>query len=99
MVMVFHRVGSKIREAATHPVPLKRLVEFERVRLNPGDDTTISFAVTFDRLGLTNSDGDYVIYEGAHELVFSTGGKGDVVLPVVVKNTTVQKNLHPGNRF
>jgi hypothetical protein len=53
------RASDVIRAKATHPFPLKKLIEFERVRLDAGASTTVQIAVPVKRLALTNSDGDY----------------------------------------
>ena len=38
-VQVFHEVSETLRTAITklHPVPIRRLVEFERVTVSPGE--------------------------------------------------------------
>ena len=98
MLLAFHKVGDAIRAKASqqHPVPFKRLVEFERVSLQPGASTTVAFAVPTKRLYLTNADGDYALYAGDHSIVFSRGNSADdVEVPVTVAAADLHKNLHP----
>ena len=50
-------------------MPIKTLVEFERVRLQRGESATLAFSLPAKRLSLTNADGDYVLYAGEHALM------------------------------
>lgn len=73
VVMMFHSAGAAIRRAASFPVPIKSLVDFQRVRLAAGEKTTIQFAVTDDTLKLGNANGDRELIKGARTLIFSNG--------------------------
>eukprot|EP00697_Spironema_sp_BW2_P017465 gnl/Spiro4/9155_TR4822_c0_g1_i1.p1 gnl/Spiro4/9155_TR4822_c0_g1~~gnl/Spiro4/9155_TR4822_c0_g1_i1.p1 ORF type:complete len:824 (-),score=178.02 gnl/Spiro4/9155_TR4822_c0_g1_i1:109-2538(-) len=77
VVMVYHNVSSELRLniSSLHAVPLRALVEFARVGpVLPGAKVSVPFTVQSTRvLALTNSDGDRVIYPGAHVLVVSDG--------------------------
>ena len=95
VVQVYHKAGDVIRAKATHPVPLKKLIEFERVRLDAGASTTVQFTVPVKRLALTNSDGDYELYAGDHIIIFSRGNGKDVEVPVAIAQAGLYKNLHP----
>jgi beta-glucosidase len=95
VIQVYHKAGDDIRAKATHPVPLKQLVDFERVRLAKGASTTVEFSVPAHRLALTNNDGDYALYAGNHSIIFSRGHGDDVEVSVAVNTTEVHKNLHP----
>jgi hypothetical protein len=46
VVQVYHAAGAAIRGAANHPVPIKQLVDFDRVSLDAGDSTTLSFVLS-----------------------------------------------------
>jgi len=73
VVMMFHSAGDAIRRAATFPVPIKSLVDFQRVRLAAGEKITIQFAVTDDALKLGNAAGGRELIKGARDLIFSNG--------------------------
>jgi len=73
VVMVFHRAGSDVRAQANHPVPLKSLVAFERVTVQPGQLRKIQFSLSEDTLLLVNKDGNKHLYKGHHSLIFSRG--------------------------
>lgn len=83
---------------AKHPVPTKQLVGFERVRLAPGGSTQVAFSVPAKRLGLTNADGDYMLYTGAYIMSFSTGATAsnpDQTVHVNVTTEIIWRNIHP----
>ena len=83
---------------AKHPVPTKQLIGFERVHLSSGASTPLVFSVSVKRLSLTNSDGDYVLYAGAHLISFSTGAGSsnpDQTVSLDVANELTWQNLHP----
>lgn len=84
VVMVFHAAGDAVRAAAPHPVPLRRLVGFERVTVAPGGAATAAFALGEDALKLVNQAGDRVLYKGEHHLIFSRGNGADVTFSVQV---------------
>ncbi|KAK7248494.1 xylan 1,4-beta-xylosidase [Aureococcus anophagefferens] len=84
VLMVFHRLSAPLRAAVLreHPVPLKQLVDFERVALEPGASARVAFEAI--DASLTTADGSRRVYAGGHELVFSRGNGRDVVIPVTV---------------
>jgi len=84
VVMVFHTVGDDIRNKVDHPVPIKHLVEFERVTVAAGQATQITFNLDQKALQLTNKSGDKVVYPGKHTLMFSRGYGQDVQFQVTV---------------
>lgn len=74
VIQVYHSVGDDIREIANHPVPFKALVDFARVRVQPGETEVVQF--TFDKTTiwtLVNEHGKKVIYPGTHKLLFTNG--------------------------
>ena len=87
MVMVYHVAGAAVRAVATktHPVPLRSLVGFERVTLDPGTTQTIHFR-PFERKSfeLVNADGNRTLYSGEHSLVFSRGHGAEVAINVTL---------------
>jgi beta-glucosidase len=74
VIQVYHSVGDDVREIANHPVPLKALVDFARVQVQPGETEVVQF--TFDEMTvwtLVNEHGKKVIYPGTHKLLFTNG--------------------------
>jgi hypothetical protein len=84
VVLVYHNVSQAIRDAANHPIPLKSLVDFQRVTVTAGQTVTLSFELTDRAFTVVNADGDRVTYSGTHTLIFSrgVGDDSDVSLSV-----------------
>jgi hypothetical protein len=82
VVLVFDALSPAIRATvgSRHPVPFKRLLDFERVSLIVGASTTIKFVLSKNQLALTTSSGDKKLYTGRHELIFSRGNGNDVTV-------------------
>ena len=84
-MLVYHAVGSQIRAAASklHPVPTRRLVDFGRFTLAPGEATAASFRISRDAFGITTAGGTPRVYAGEHALIFSRGVAGaDQLVPI-----------------
>ena len=73
VVMAYHSAGAAIRAGRDHPVPLKSLIGFERVRVRAGQTEMLKFEFSDDALLLVNKTGEKVLYEGARTLIFSNG--------------------------
>ena len=71
--MVYHRVGDDISKNVSHPVPLRRLVDFERVTVPRGGTAAVYFDFSFEYLVLTDTTGQEVVYPGTHYLDFTRG--------------------------
>jgi len=86
VVFVYHAAGNDTRKAALdhHPVPIKALVDFERVTVEAGKSVNISFKLSKDVFKLVNEDGEKTLYHGDHQLIFSRGHGKDVALNYVV---------------
>jgi hypothetical protein len=84
IVMVYHSAGADIRKNAPHPIPLKALVEFERVSVSAGRQTQIQFNLSNLAVQLVNQNGVRVIYPGQHSLIFSRGYGTDVVFTFTI---------------
>jgi beta-glucosidase len=86
VVMVYDSMSDAIRTAVgkAHPLPIKRLVDFQRVSLAAGASATLTFSITAEMLRLTTADGSRRSYAGMHNLVFSRGNGNDQTVPVVV---------------
>lgn len=57
------------------PTPTRKLVGFERVRLDAGTSTTVSFSVGGDGVSLVDADGGRWIVEGNYTVVFTNGAR------------------------
>eukprot|EP00047_Mylnosiga_fluctuans_P006447 m.246915 g.246915 ORF g.246915 m.246915 type:complete len:772 (-) comp15227_c0_seq1:9-2324(-) len=65
---------------------IKQLFGFERVTLQPGASTNVTFSVTEDQLATYNSDGDRVIYHGRYDLVFTNGIGAERKASITINN-------------
>ena len=84
VVMVFHQAGDKMRKSANHPVPLKSLVQFDRVTLAPGASATVTFSLPDAAFELTVADGNKTVVGGLRNIVFSRGHGEDVSIPITL---------------
>ena len=80
VIMVFHQLSRKTRSRVEvhHPVPLKQLVDFERVSVKSGSSVVINFEIPRTQLAITNQHGERTVYDGEHVLSFSRGHGLDV---------------------
>ena len=86
VVMVYDALSPAIRSSigSAHPVPRKRLVDFERVSVAAGGTATVRFIIPKAALVLTTADGSTKLYSGEHELIFSRGNGADATVAVTV---------------
>ena len=86
VVLVYDTLSDVVREAVgtAHPVPIRRLVDFERVSVSAGSNATVVFSIPRTNLALTTSDGSKKLYGGTHELLFSRGNGDDVTVNVTL---------------
>jgi hypothetical protein len=86
VLMVYDSLSAGIRSkiGKAHPVPLKRLVEFERVTVAAGKSAPVPFKIPKKALSITTADGSKMLYSGSHALVFSRGNGADVTIEVTV---------------
>ncbi len=84
--MVYDALSAEVRSAVggKFPVPIKRLVGFDRVTLAPGASRTISITLAPGALDLTTADGTKQSFPGPHNLVFSRGNGVDSTVTVTV---------------
>ena len=77
--MVFHSAGEDVRDKARHPVPIKQLIDFERVTGSHGTTASVTFSVDISTgFALVNEDGQKTLYKGHHDLIISRGHGTDV---------------------
>ena len=82
VVQLYHSVGKQIRAVATHPIPLKSLVDFQRVSLQPQASVNVVFKVDETAFSLVTNDGTKTVYRGEHAMILSRGVGDDQVLKV-----------------
>ena len=86
VIMVFQRPMANVRAKADHALPLKRLIDFDRMGpIAPGASATVGFTVspTTD-LQFATAAGGMTLYGGTHELVFWRGSGAEVAFPIEV---------------
>jgi hypothetical protein len=76
--------GIRTTVGSSHPLPAKRLVDFERTTVGVGGSAQVSFEIEAAALALTTADGSRRLYTGTHDLIFSRGNGADVTVPVTV---------------
>jgi hypothetical protein len=84
--MVYHRPSSDIisRVNNAHPLPLKALVDFQRVSVSAGNIETVQFNIPIEEaLGFINEDGATALYPGTHYFDICNGNTGNVTLSIV----------------
>lgn len=87
VIMVFDSLSSDIRATIgkAHPVPIKRLVAFDRSTVTTGESVTVRFSIPQASLAITTANGSKKLYPGVHNLVFSRGNKeADVTVPFTI---------------
>jgi hypothetical protein len=80
VVQVYHKVGDDIRDQVgdAHPLPLKQLIDFERIRVAKQTMDWVSFSFDEESFKVVGENGEKKLYSGVHILVFSKGYGKDV---------------------
>lgn len=91
VVMVYHNVSAAIRKAANHPVPLKRLIDFDRKTIQPGKSATYTFALNAKSFELTTNNGTAATYAGEHTLIMSRGHGAEVTMTVDISAPSLRR--------
>lgn len=73
VVMLYHAAGSDVRASANHPVPIRALIDFERVSVPSGGKANVDFVVDQTSLELVDENGDPRVYPGKHTLIATRG--------------------------
>ena len=86
VIMVYDSLSDGIRRVVNgaHPLPIKRLIDFERRTLSVGESTQVQFDIDAQELSVTTVDGTPKLYAGTHNLVFSRGNGIDITVPVAI---------------
>jgi hypothetical protein len=68
------------------PTVIKQLFDFDKVFLEPGDTTTLTFTVNATQLGLVDLEGHTSLHPGQYSVVFSRGcvGCSELTAPVTI---------------
>jgi hypothetical protein len=84
--VVLCRVASCRGVVQDHTLPLKRLINFDRVGpVAAGASTTVGFDVSpMADLQFATAAGGMTLYEGTHEIVFWRGSGAEVTFPIEV---------------
>jgi len=84
VVLVYHQPQNTLRAQldGKHPIPLKRLIGFERVALAAGAKTSIPFTFNSTDLSLIDETGAKQVYPGTHGIVFSHGNGPETTIDV-----------------
>ena len=69
----------------TVPIEQKKLFGFQRVSLDAGASTTLSFELTPAHLAMVNQDGHTALHNGEFSVVFTRGHGGELVAPAAVQ--------------
>jgi hypothetical protein len=93
--MVYHRVGSDILHNVTHPVPLKRLVDFQRIDVATSGQASVHFTFSEEYLVLTNQQGQEVVYAGTHYLDVFDGVNPAQTFVIHVGNSRIVRENAP----
>ena len=94
-LMVYHRVSDAIRRnvSSLHPVPLRALVDFDRITLAKGAGGPLGFTTTDSYLTLTDAQGRDVTYAGDHYIDITNGNGNPLTFTINVPAfSVVRKN-------
>jgi beta-glucosidase len=64
------------RQGAAWPEPIRRLVAFQRIHLNPGESKRVHLVATAEALGQADADGNVAIVPGQYEVTVGGGQPG-----------------------
>lgn len=67
------QAGAVVRSAANHPVPIRSLIDFQRVAVPAGGKAVAAFSFTMHSIELVDENGLPKVYKGQHTFDFSRG--------------------------
>jgi hypothetical protein len=73
VVFLFAAAGADVRSAARHPVPLRSLVDFQRVSIPKVQSVKVQFVIQPSALELIDEFGEPRLYPGRHSFIASRG--------------------------
>ena len=75
VLFVYHSIDDEdVRARASHPIPLKQLVDFERVTVEKNGMRAVKFALNEDAFKVVNEEGVRTHYEGKHTITVVANG-------------------------
>ena len=69
--------------------PVKELVDFQKVELEPGEEQLISFVLPTRKLGFYNNNGEYVIESGTFTVYMGTNSQDTVAKQFTLEGSTL----------
>ena len=73
VLMVYHSAGRDIREKVKHPVPIKQLIDFQRVTVLHDQTEKVTFGIESSGFALVDENGEKIVYKGQHDIIVSRG--------------------------
>jgi hypothetical protein len=101
VIQVYHSAGTAIRTQVDHPVPLKSLIDFDRVQVDARENKAISFTHDFDVLKIRNSEGDRILYPGRHSILITNGVLAPIEFQIFIDDSlqaTIVQDLNGFSR-
>jgi beta-glucosidase-like glycosyl hydrolase len=94
VIQIYHAPGDDIRRKAKHPVPIRQLIGFERVRLQPGETKDLVFKLPFENaLSLINENGERTVPEGTRRILVTNGVDDPVEIPIIISHTQTLESI------
>ena len=72
-------------QIAAPPVPLKQLVDFQRISLNPGESKTVEFQTSPSSVTTVDAVGRQLVLPGAHGLIVTRGAQHEAGLSLTLE--------------
>ena len=80
VLIVYHKAGQDIRGKVKHPVPIKQVIDFQRVTVFHGQAGKVTFSINKSSgFALVNEYGKKTVYKGHHDIIISRGHGTDVI--------------------
>jgi beta-glucosidase len=73
VVFLFASAGADVRAVTKHPVPLRSLVDFQRVTIPKKQSMKVQFVIQPSALELIDENGKPRLYSGTHSFIVSRG--------------------------
>eukprot|EP00041_Stephanoeca_diplocostata_P031791 m.1000808 g.1000808 ORF g.1000808 m.1000808 type:complete len:580 (-) comp24028_c0_seq12:1391-3130(-) len=80
VLLAYHTVGDAIKARVNHPVPIRALRAFERVRVPARGSVKVEFTFTQTDFLLVNNEGEKALYPGDHAIVVDNGAGSEATI-------------------
>ena len=84
VILVYHSAGQDIRDKVNYPVPIKSLINFERIFVKKSMSENVKFKIYEKDLMLVNNEGEKTLEYGKHNLIFSRGNGLEVIFEITI---------------